>query len=325
MAITALSVAVTCACAGKQSSSENTPDTFKEQGDFNPDSAFAFVKLQTDCGPRVPGTVAHDKCADLLISKLQSFGADTVYTIDGSATAWDGTPLPIRNIFARFNVNAAARVILLAHYDTRPWADNDPDPANRHTPIDGANDGGSGVAVLLEVARNLGISAPQIGVDILLTDCEDYGAHQQADVAESSDTWCLGSMFFADNLPYSAADLPRFGILLDMVGGADAKFNKEYFSSRYASTPTAKVWAMAQRLGLSSRFPTATGGAITDDHLPLIRAGIPVTNIVESANPVSGSFPPTWHTLHDNIDNIDTATMQAVGRVVLNVIYNEKL
>jgi len=317
-------LAASCSGGSASAESKTAEETFNEHGSFSADSAFRYVKRQTDFGPRVPGSEPHKACGDWLAQQLKNFGADTVAISGHPVTAWDGTTLPVRNIFARFNPEAAGRLLLVAHYDSRPWADHDPDPAKRLTPIDGANDGASGVGVLLEVARNLGNERPEIGVDILLTDCEDYGARDDADVDNSESTWCLGTRQFVDNLPYTAATMPRMGILLDMVGGKDAKFNREYFSANYAPQATARVWAMAQKLGLGNRFPMGVGGAITDDHIPLIGAGIPTTDIIECGNPTTGSFNPTWHTTADNIANIDPTSLAAAGRVVLNIIYTEK-
>lgn len=301
-------------------------DTFEARGAFSGDSAMAAAAAQVAFGPRVPGTAAHDSCAAWLAGRLAACGADTVEVLESTATAWNGDRLPVRNILARFDTAATARLLLLAHYDTRPWADQEADETLRERPIDGANDGASGVAVLLEIARNLGLEAAPVGVDILLTDCEDYGRRSDAPAPDGGhdDSWAIGAAHFASGLPYPAAKIPRYGILLDMVGGRDARFPREYFSASLAQAPTAKVWDMARRLGLSDRFPDRTGGAVSDDHLPLIRAGIPVTDIIENSNPATGSFPPTWHTHDDNTDHLDRATMHAVGTVVLNVIYNEK-
>lgn len=326
--ISAILLLAATACGGSGASQtkagEGAVEAYAERGSFSADSAFAYVKRQVDFGPRVPGSEAHRACGDWLVATLRAHGADTVIESGRPVTAWDGTVLPVRNILARYNPDAAARILLVAHYDTRPWADHDPDPDKRMTPIDGANDGASGVGVLLEVARNLNIERPGVGVDILLTDCEDYGVREGSSVTDSGDSWCLGTQQFVENLPYTASTMPRYGILLDMVGGRGARFNREYFSAASAQLPTARVWDMARRLGLGDTFPMALGGAITDDHLPLTRAGIPTTDIIESASAATGSFNPTWHTLADNIDNIDPASLAAAGRVTLNVVYNEK-
>lgn len=327
LAAAALWATAAWSCGGNAAGATATPaDTLAPRGAFSGDSAMAMAAAQVAFGPRVPGTAAHGNCVEWLTGRLEACGADTVEVLESTATAWDGTRLPVRNILARFDTAATSRVLLLAHYDTRPWADQEPDEADRERPIDGANDGASGVAVLLEIARNLGLEAAPMGVDILLTDCEDYGRRSDAPAPDGGhdDSWALGAAHFASHLPYSAADMPRYGILLDMVGGRDARFPREYFSASMAQAPTAKVWDMARRLGYSDRFPAQTGGAVSDDHLPLIRAGIPVTDIIENSNPATGSFPPTWHTHDDNTDHLDPATMEAVGTVVLNVIYNEK-
>ena len=314
----------TLGCSGSAkadaSAAESAADSFTAIESFSADSAYAYVAKQTELGPRVPGSEAHRQCADWITGRLEAFGADTVMQLGAPVAAWDGTVLPMRNIFAQYRPELAERIILLAHYDCRPWADHDPDPTRRTDAIDGANDGASGVGVMLEIARNLGLKRPDIGVDLLFTDLEDYGAREDANVADSESTWCLGTQHFAANLPYEAGHLPQWGILLDMVGGRDAKFRKEYFSLNYAPAPTAKVWNMARKVGLGDRFVNRTGGAVTDDHLPLIRAGIPVTDIIETKP--DGGFNPTWHTHQDNIDNIDRNTLGAVGKVVLNLIYN---
>lgn len=328
MPLVALLTVCMLSCSGKSGTATaagaETAPAFEERGAFSADSAYAYVERQVAFGPRTPGSAAHEACADWLEATLRRMGADTVVSLTGEATAWDGSRLPVRNIWARYNAAAASRILLVAHYDTRPWADRDADPGKHDTPIDGANDGASGVAVILEIARNLGMARADVGVDILLTDCEDSGTPASHETGADEDSWCLGTRLFAENLPYTSAERPRLGILFDMVGGRGARFHREYFSAQRAGAATDKVWAMAARLGLGDRFPTAVGGAITDDHLPLIAAGIPTTDIIECANGQTGSFAPTWHTLDDNIDHIDRESLAAAGRVALNVIYYEK-
>lgn len=309
------------ACSGEKARAAWDAETvmFEERGAFSGDSAYAYVARQVEFGPRVPGTASHDACVEWLVGTLRGFGADTVMIIGTETTAWNGDRLPVRNILARFKGTSASRPILLAaHYDTRPWADEDSDPDARLHPFDGANDGASGVGVLLEIARNIGKEQTTVPVDILLTDVEDYGS------SGFDSSWCLGAQQFAGDLPYAPGDMPRWGILLDMVGGHDAHFPREYFSVQYASVPTAKVWDVAGKLGLRNRFPMSMGGAITDDHIPLTAAGIHTTDIIESANSQTGSFPPSWHTREDNLSNIDATTLSDVGRTVLNVVYYEK-
>lgn len=273
------------------------------------DSLYTFVKKQVEFGPRIPGSAAHRAMADWLVATLKSYGAH-VYEQTSTVTAFDGTRLPMRNILARFGTGDS-RTMLVAHYDTRPWADKDPDPANRKTPIDGANDGGSGVAVLLEVARILQQHPTADGVDMLFVDCEDYGAE------ENEDSWALGAEYFATH-PIPAGFHPKEVILLDMVGGKNARFPAEYFSRQRAAALDDAFRTAAARAGVADRFPNIYGGAVTDDHLKFQQQGIPAIDIIEF-DPERG-FNPTWHTLSDNLQNIDSDTMAAVTRAVLRYL-----
>ncbi|MCM1402088.1 MAG: M28 family peptidase [Bacteroides sp.] len=291
--------------------------------EFNADSAFSYVETQVKFGPRVPGSDAHSRCVDFLAGSLKRFGADSVSIQRATVKSYDDKNVPIANILASFNSAAPKRILLLAHYDTRPWADNDPSEANHQTPIDGANDGGSGVAVILELARLIGQSQPQVGVDILFTDAEDSGI--SSTLGNTDDTWCLGTQYWAANSPYSPENRPAYGILLDMVGGRNAVFPREYNSTRMAPQVVDRVWSIAAASPHASRFPNSIGGGVTDDHLFVNSAGIPCIDIIETANPETGSFPPTWHTVADNLSNIAPATMKAVGSVLLDVIYSEPI
>ena len=284
----------------------------------DPDSLLGFVAAQTAIGPRVPGSEAHGKCVDFITSSLEKHGVTSVSIQEAPVTTADGTRLTARNIFASINPDATERVLLLAHYDTRPWADNDPDPAMHNTPIDGANDGASGVAVLLETARLLGPVPPDsIGVDLLFVDVEDSG---RSDGPDSDATWCLGSREWVKQMPYTPADKPRYAILLDMVGGIGAKFHREHFSHRSAPGVVDRVWAVARQSGYGDRFINTTGGAVIDDHININNAGIPCIDIIESLNDATGTFNPTWHTMADNIKAIDPASLKAVTQTVLNTI-----
>ncbi len=289
--------------------------------DFNADSAYSFIAEQVKMGPRVPGTPAHDKCENYIVSSLSTFGADTVMVQRATVTAFNGTKLPMANIMASFNSKAPRRILLVAHYDTRPWADEEDDESLRGKPIDGANDGGSGVGVLLEIARRLGDKSPEIGVDMLFTDVEDYGS---SDGSESDGSWCLGAQYWAESNPYMGRMRPDYGILLDMVGGNGAVFTREYSSTHLAPEVVNRVWGIAAASPYSNRFSNEIQGAAMDDHLYVNKAGIPCIDIIEIANPSTGGFPPTWHTHADNMDAIDRSTLKAVGQVVMNVIYSEK-
>ncbi len=314
------------ACSGGNSASHNADPSAPAVADsatwgrFDADSAYAHIARQLDFGPRVPGTDAHTRCADYLTSAFAAYGADTILTHRSDVTTYDGRTLPARNILARFNTSAPRRILIAAHYDTRPWADEDPDPANRDKPIPGANDGASGVGVALELARQLGLQSASIGVDFLMVDAEDMGPRADED---TSDGWCLGSAAWASALPYQPVDRPAYGILLDMVGGDGAIFTREYFSERQAPGAVAKVWDTADREGVS-RFVNSVAGAVTDDHINISRAGIPCIDIIECANSDTGSFPPYWHTIADDLSHISKATLSDVGRTLMRVIYTEK-
>ena len=317
---------VAAACGAKQQETV-APAAAEPQdlllGSFNADSAYSYVDKQVSFGPRVPGTPGHAACRDYIVEKLRVAGADSVYLQNATVTAFNGDKLPITNIMASFNTVSAStrRILLVAHWDTRPWADREKDSTLRRQPIAGANDGGSGTGVLLEIARNLGLQRAAVSVDILFVDGEDYGDDTGFGGDESS--WCLGTQHWVENMPYGD-NLPLYGILLDMVGGRGAKFHYEYFSQANAPTPTIKVWGEAERLGFNDVFVRSVGGAVTDDHIFLTRAGIPTTDIIETLNDQTQSFNPTWHTLDDNMSNIDRSTLNAVGCTVLNVVYKEK-
>lgn len=290
------------------------------------DSLFASVKKQVDFGPRVPGTEAHRACADWVVAELVRLGADTVIQQTGTVKAYNGRELPLRNIIARFHADRRQHVLLMAHYDTRPMADKDKDPALQGKPIDGANDGGSGVAVLLEIARHLRalpVDAP--GVDLFFTDVEDHGQPTGGMITtESSETWCLGSQYFARN-PVPKDYTARFGILFDMVGGRDARFYKEAYSVQTAGHIVNKVWKTAAATGHGTWFVNEVKMWVgVDDHVFINRdLGIPVIDIIEH-HPATNAFNPTWHTHDDAIANIDPNTLRAVTQTTLEVLWRER-
>lgn len=316
---------MSCASGGNTSSSATSRADASTEAvtvTFDADSAYSYVARQTAFGPRVPNTTAHDECGRWLAAELRRHGADTVITQPCVMTAYDGTQLRLTNIMAQYAPELNDRILLVAHWDSRHMADNESDPVRRRRPIDGANDGASGVGVLLETARQTGAGAvtpAKVGVDILLVDGEDYGEPSDG-IDENADSWCLGTQYWTEHQPYPAGTRLRGAILLDMVGGRGAVFPREQLSDYFAPQLNNAVWAVAARLGLGDRFPQRQGGGITDDHLYLNRAGIPAIDIIESAHPATGSFNPTWHTLDDNIDNIDRETLGAVGAVVTEYI-----
>ena len=292
---------------------------------FSGDSAYCYVKEQVDFGPRTPNSEAHERCGNYLAERLEAFGAK-VYNQRVDLTGFDGKTLKARNIIGAYNPESPRRVMLCAHWDSRPWADNDVNEKNHRKPILGANDGASGVGVLLEVARQLQQQAPSIGIDIIFFDMEDYGTPQFAEaVSDDSDTWCLGSQYWA-RTPHVSNYNARFGILLDMVGGKNATFLKEGFSLQYASAVVKKVWKAAGKLGFSNYFVNENGGYVTDDHVPANEiARIPCIDVVNcDMRSERSSFGDFWHTVGDDMSVIDKNTLQAVGQTVLQVIYNEK-
>ncbi len=293
---------------------------------FSADTAYALVAAQTAMGPRTPGSEGHARCVAWMSARLRAAGADTVVQQRGSMQRWDGEELPVCNVLASFNAGAPKRILLAAHYDTRPWADMEPDATRRAQPIPGANDGASGVAVLLEIARCLGEHPANIGVDILMADAEDCGHSDEVGpgVAAGPHTWCLGTQMWAASQPYAGRTAPSYAILLDMVGGAGARFHREQFSDAAAARIVDKVWAEAASLGYADTFVNSTGGAVVDDHVYISRAGIPAIDIIESMSPATGTFPPTWHTHADNLDNIDRRSLERAGKTVLSLIYKEK-
>lgn len=323
----AASAMVSCSAGGTQRAASPTAATQARPADaFSADSAYALVAEQVAMGPRTPGSEASARCAEWMAGKLRAAGADSVWMQRGTVRRFDGEELPACNILASFRPDAPRRILLAAHYDTRPWADMEADPAMRCRPIPGANDGASGVAVVLEIARCIGAAAPSIGVDILLADAEDSGHSDiiAPGVRAGEHTWCLGTQMWAESEPYASRPAPAYAVLFDMVGGTGARFLREQFSDAAAARIVDRIWAEAASLGYSDTFVDRTGGAVVDDHVYISRAGIPAVDIIESLHPATGGFPPSWHTHSDNIDNIDPRTLERAGKTVLSLIYKEK-
>lgn len=291
--------------------------------DFNADSAYIYLQEQCDFGPRTMNSTAHDKCEKWIIQKFEQYGCK-VTTQKATLNGYDGTPLHSTNIMASYNPEATTRIMFCAHWDCRPWADNDPDSTNWHKPIIAANDAASGVGVMIELARILKGSGLELGVDFVCFDAEDYGTPQWFEGEDPGDTWALGAQYFANNLPEGYA--PRYGILLDMVGGVGAKFYREGMSMQYAPAIVKKVWNAARQVGYGSYFPKADGGMITDDHIPVNQtANIPCIDVIPYyPDCAQSSFGPTWHTIADNMDNIDKNTLKAVGQTMVQVLFTEK-
>lgn len=322
-----MALAIACSCGSCKSAKKDSAadlDTIGLVGPtFNADSAYAYTAAQCDFGPRTMNSRAHDLCADWIMAKFRQYGCE-VNPQDADLKGYDGTILKSRNIIASYRPEATTRIVICAHYDSRPWADNDPDSANWRKPVMAANDGASGVAVMIEVARLLQQdSTLAIGVDFVCFDTEDWGTPEWADVQDSGDTWALGAQYWSENLPQGYG--PRYGILLDMVGGQGARFYQEGVSKQYAPEIVKKVWRAARQAGYESYFPTADGGMITDDHVPMNqKARIPTVDIINYyPDCQQSSFGPTWHTTIDDMEHIDKNTLKAVGQTVVQVLYTE--
>lgn len=305
-----------CSCSGSKAQTSDSTAIGQEhstESAFCADSAYSYVEQQVAFGPRVPNTEAHRKAGDWLTDKLRATGAE-VTEQHANLKAFDGTVLNARNIFARFNPEAGDRTLLLAHWDCRPWADQDPDESKRRQPVDGANDGASGVGVLLEIARQLGLNGTSKGIDILFVDAEDWGDEG------AEDSWALGTRHFMEHPPVKGY-APARAILLDMVGSHDACFGFEYFSMQSNPALLNQLWAIAADLGYENLFVNSFGGAVTDDHTQLIAHGIPAVDIIDYRhNSGQEGFDPVWHTTSDGMQNISRATLEAVGRTVMTYL-----
>ncbi|MCB0635214.1 MAG: M28 family peptidase [Lewinella sp.] len=286
---------------------------------FDRDSAYTYVEKQVNFGPRVVNSEGHRQCREWLVAKFEAMGA-TVIEQDFTAQAYTGETLNSTNIIAQYNPGATKRIVLAAHWDTRPIADSPLSTERTDEPILGADDGGSGVAVLLEVMRQLQLDTQQLemGIDIVLFDAEDFG-----ESGGESDTYGLGSQHWSRNI--HTPHKPQFGILLDMVGARNAVFPVEGFSYRYAPNIVENIWRLAEQMGYGNYFRMEDGGGVTDDHYFVNTiAQIPMVDIINLPRTnEETAFGDHWHTHNDNMDIIDSRTLRAVGQVVLAVIYKE--
>ena len=286
---------------------------------FSADSAYSHVSAQLAFGPRTPGSRGWQQCADYLVQRMRLW-CDTVIVQPFNATLWDGSTVPGRNIIASLNPQADRRILLGAHWDSRLWADHDPSQDKHKEPVPGANDGASGVAVLMEMARVMSQMPPSVGVDFVFFDVEDQGVPSWADAYEE-DSWCKGAQHWARNrhVPYYTA---VYGVLLDMVGTHQPRFSKEEVSRTFAPGLTDKLWNVAAALGHGNIFINQNTDPILDDHYYVNRlAGIPMVDIVQN-NP-QGSFFEHWHTTHDDLEAISPETLRIVGTVVMTTLYGD--
>lgn len=287
--------------------------------DFSADSAYHYVEAQLAFGNRIPGSRSWQQCADWLATQMQRW-CDTVVVQDFKATLWDNTIVPGKNIIASLNPAADRRVLLAAHWDSRSWADHDPNDNLHHSPVPGANDGASGVATLMEMARVMRQMPPSVGVDFIFFDVEDQGAPSWSEVYDE-DTWCKGSQYWAQHrhVPYYTA---VYGVLFDMVGTLQPRFTKEQVSRSFAPGLTSKLWNAAAALGHGNVFVNQDTDPILDDHYYVNRlAGIPMVDIVQNSG--TTSFFEHWHTTTDDLAAISGESLRLVATVTMKTLYGD--
>ena len=299
---------VATGCGGDVSKGGPTPG----RPSFEGSRAHELVEVQVAFGPRIPGTIGHDRQLQWMLARLDSFAPEVSADTFAYVTTYSDS-LTLINVLARYRPEADRRILLLAHWDTRPRSDRAKNPSEQDLPVPGANDGGSGTAVLLELARIMHHAIPPLGVDLLFVDGEDYGP-------TAADMF-IGARRYADQLssldPYRK---PVYGVLLDMVGDADPRFPIEGYSAQHALPVARKVWRTAARLGYSDLFPQTVGIRLSDDHVPLIEAGLQTIDIIDFT--YGGSDNAYWHTPEDIPSNVSAETLEVVGEVISELIYS---
>lgn len=307
-------------CAKQQQSS-----TADVRWAFSADSAYSYIAQQVAFGARVPGTEEHAACGDWLVKKLAQYGAQ-VQNQYGTMPNYAGEQQTLRNIVAYMDGETQHAILLCAHWDSRPWSDEEPLYENRFTPVIGANDGASGVGVILEIVRQLSILKAKgeyiPSVQIVFFDAEDMGTPTHYTGKERQDTWCLGSQYWAKQLKIQNSKFKiSYGILLDMVGDPSATFPREYFSANYAGLYVEQLWRTAAKLGYGRYFVNQAAYPITDDHYYVNTiAGIPCVDIIDYKPQNGTGFAEWWHTQQDDMRNINHQTLQAVGETVITTI-----
>ncbi len=298
-----------------------------EKAKFNSDSAFAYTDKIVGMGPRIVGTPVADKVRAFVVDKFKSFGCDVIEQ-KFPVTTFDGKSHNAVNIIARTNLQATKRILLSAHWDSRPFSDQDADSTQHNKPCLGADDAATGVAELMEIAHQIQLNPIEgVGVDIILWDAEDYGTnkkHQtQAEEEKTENTWCLGTQYWASH-PHVSGYTAIYGINLDMTGARNAHFGKEGTSMKYAPLAVDKVWRVGRFIGYSNFFADEVAVGITDDHKVVNEiAHIPCVDIVNQNLDKSKFFADYWHTQQDNMNIVDRETMRAVGQTILAVLYYE--
>ena len=306
----ALLVLVSLGCGGGDGNGSGTISVRVDRPTFDATRAFEDLETQVAFGPRVPGSEGHSRQLAWMESRLLEL-ADTVFFEPFEHVTADGHELSLTNIIARFGPDDGSRILLLTHWDTRPWADRSPDEADHDTPVPGANDGASGTAVLLELARMFKAQPPPGGVDLLFSDGEDYGP--------GTEDMFLGARHYVAG--GAREDSPAFAVLLDMVGDADPRFPAEAYSIERAPQIVQRVWGIAADLGYRRYFPLDETVRVIDDHLQLNDAGIPTIDIIDFDYGPGNRF---WHTLRDTPENTSAQTLMMVGDVVAEVVYRNR-
>jgi len=320
-----LCIFVLCACG---TTKKGQPDEQQAVDiTFCADSAYLFCQQQCDFGPRIMNSEAHERCRQWIEQKFTSYGYQVTLQ-QANLKGFDGTLLKSTNIIAQSPCKTqgdAARLLICAHWDSRPWADNDPDSANWHKPVMAANDGASGVAVMLELARLLQQNdSVKVAVDFLCFDAEDWGVPSWSNQTDAN-SWALGAQYWAKHPAPLVPSHYRYAVLLDMVGGQGARFYQEGVSLDHARPIVEKIWRAASTAGYGSFFPAQTGGYVTDDHVPINeQAHIPCVNIINYYPECpQSSFGPTWHTVNDDMQHIDRNTLKAVGQTLVQLIFEK--
>ena len=293
------------------------------QTTFNGDSALAYAKAQVAFGPRVPGTPAHRAAGDWIVTQMR-MRADSVEVQEWTHTTQTGQKLPMRNIIARFRPDLANRVLYVTHWDSRPTADSDRNLGARQRPIDGANDGASGVGLFVALADAFRKTPPTVGVDLLFVDGEDWGQFDDVNDSTKNKDVLIGSQYFARNVP--ATYKPIFGVVWDMIGDKALNIRQEGHSISAAPEVVSRVWGVAKELGYSKYFLDESTGAITDDHVPLIRKGLRVIDVIDinycsdGASNCDGAATNLHHTTGDTIDQISAKSLKVIGDVALTLV-----
>ena len=303
-----LTLCVLMACKGdakEGSAAQRNPAAAASTG-FSGSSAYSYAKAQVDFGPRVPGTEAAQKAGDWIIRQMRS-RADTVIVQSFTYTTADGRKLPLRNIIARFRPDLSDRVLYVTHWDSRPKSESGTTQAEKKMPVPGANDGASGVGMFVALGDALKRSRPVVGVDLLFTDGEDYGEFGPPEVDV-----LIGAKYFAAHPP-TPGYKPIFGVLWDMIGDKDLRIPYEMNSFQQAPEVVSRVWQTAADLGYGNVFVQESGGLITDDHIPLLNAGMKVIDVIDL------TYPP-HHTPHDTMDKVSAKSLAMVGDVATALV-----